>query len=145
MNDRYYIVNGAVLPEVFEKVIEVKSLLSTKKVKDITEGVKKVGISRSVYYKYKDNVFLLSEMSKGRKATMNVQVDHKAGVLSTVTDIMAKYGANILTINQGVPINNAAFINLTIDISSMTLDLKELVSILNSRDCIVKAEILAIE
>ena len=66
MKDQFFIVNGNVLPDIFGKIIEVKTLLATKKVKDITEGVRKVGISRSVFYKYKDNVFLLSEMSQGR-------------------------------------------------------------------------------
>ncbi|MFB0958596.1 MAG: hypothetical protein QMB61_06205, partial [Clostridiaceae bacterium] len=61
MKDQFFIVNGTVLPEIFGKIIEVKTLLATRKVKDITEGVKKAGISRSVFYKYKDNVFLLSE------------------------------------------------------------------------------------
>ncbi|MFB0917858.1 MAG: ACT domain-containing protein [Clostridiaceae bacterium] len=145
MKDRFFIVNGSVLPEIFEKIIEVKTLLSTKKVKDITEGVKRVGISRSVFYKYKDNVFLLSEMSKGRKATLTVLIDHKPGSLSGVLDVMANYKANILTINQGVPINDAAYVNLTVDISEMEIDMKELIAILLTKEYIAKAEILAME
>lgn len=145
MKDQFFIVNGTVLPEIFGKIIEVKSLLATKKVKDITEGVKKVGISRSVFYKYKDNVFLLSEMSKGRKASLTVLVDHKPGSLSGVLDFMAANNANILTINQGVPINDAAFVTLTIDISEMTIDIKELISILLDEDFVLRADILAME
>lgn len=145
MNDQFFIVNGTVLPEIFGKIVEVKTLLATKKVKDITEGVKRVGISRSVFYKYKDNVFLLSEMSKGRKASLTVLVDHKPGSLSGVLDFMATHKANILTINQGVPINDAAFVTLTIDISEMTMDIKEMIAILLDEDFVLRADILAME
>ena len=145
MKDQFFIVNGTVLPEIFGKIVEVKTLLATKKVKDITEGVKQVGISRSVFYKYKDNVFLLSEMSKGRKASLTVLVDHKPGALSGVLDFMAANKANILTINQGVPINDAAFVTLTIDISEMSLDIKELTTILLEEDFVLRADILAME
>ncbi len=145
MKDQFFIVNGSVLPEIFGKVIEVKTLLATKKVKDITEGVRKVGISRSVYYKYKDNVFLLSEMSKGRKVSLTILVDHQSGALSNVLDIMAKHRANILTINQGVPINDAAYVTLTIDISDMTIDMKEFNSILMEADYILRVEVIAME
>ncbi len=145
MKDQFFIVNGSVLPDIFGKIIEVKTLLATKKVKDITEGVKRVGISRSVFYKYKDNVFLLSEMSKGRKASITVLVDHKPGSLSGVLDLMAQNKANILTINQGVPINDAAFCTLTADISEMVVDIKDLMKIMLDKEFILKAEILAME
>lgn len=145
MKDQFYIVNGSVLPEIFGKIIEVKSLLATKKVKDITEGVKTVGISRSVFYKYKDNVFLLNEMSKGRKAAITILLDHKPGALSAVLDMMATNQANILTINQGVPINDAATVTLTLDISEMSLEVRELVTLLNQKDYIINAEVTALE
>lgn len=145
MKDQFFIVNGTVLPEIFGKIVEVKTLLATKKVKDITEGVRSVGISRSVFYKYKDNVFLLSEMSKGRKASLTVLVDHKPGALSGVLDFMAANNANILTINQGVPINDAAFVTLTIDISEMTIDIKEMVTTLLDEEFVLRADILAME
>lgn len=84
-------------------------------------------------------------MSKGRKATLTVLIDHKPGSLSGVLDVMANYKANILTINQGVPINDAAYVNLTVDISEMEIDMKELIAILLTKEYIAKAEILAME
>lgn len=145
MKDQFFIVNGSVLPEIFGKIIEVKSLLATRKVKDITEGVKEVGISRSVYYKYKDNVFLLSEMSSGRKASISILLEHQPGALSLVLDLMATNHANILTINQGVPINDAAVVTLTIDISSLTEGIKTLVQRLLDTEFVLQAEIVAME
>lgn len=145
MKERFFIVNGSVLPDIFEKVIEVKTLLATRKVKDITEGVKHVGISRSVFYKYKDNVFLLSEMSKGRKATISILLDNKPGILSKILESFAEANADILTINQGIPINEAALVTLTVDISDLMIDIKELVTSLLDREYIFKAEIISIE
>ena len=60
LNDELYVVSANVLPEIFAKVLEVKSLIHTGVAKDISDGVKMVGISRSAYYKYKDHVFLLT-------------------------------------------------------------------------------------
>lgn len=145
MKDQFFIVNGTVLPEIFGKIIEVKTLLATRKVKDITEGVRSVGISRSVYYKYKDNVFLLSEMSSGRKASISILLEHKAGALSSVLDLMASNHANILTINQGVPINEAAVVTLTIDISELTEDIKILLERLLDSQFVLQADIVAME
>ena len=54
MNNDYLVIDKRVLPEVFEKVINTKKILQEGKVKEITEATKLAGISRSVYYKYRD-------------------------------------------------------------------------------------------
>lgn len=145
VDEKFLIVNSRILPEVFSKVLEVKRLIHTGKVKDISEGVKVVGISRSAYYKYKDNVFLLSEGSKGRKATINFLVSHEPGSLSRVLDKLGSVQANIVTINQDIPINNAASVNLTIDMAEMQIDIKELIDSLSKEDYIIKIQLIAVE
>lgn len=145
MADRLYIVNSAVLPEIFEKVLEVKTLLHTGKVKDISEGVKAVGISRSAYYKYKDNVFLLSEGSKGRKATLSFLLKHEAGALSMVLEKLRTVKANIITINQDIPINHAASVNLTLDMSAMEMDIKDLMDSFSQEETVISIALVAIE
>ena len=55
MLSKYLLVDKAILPAYYEKVIEAKALLSSGRVKDVSEAVKEVGISRSTYYKYKDS------------------------------------------------------------------------------------------
>lgn len=54
--DAYYIVRGDDLPEVFLKVMEVKRLLDQGRARSVNEAVKKVGISRSAYYKYRKSI-----------------------------------------------------------------------------------------
>ena len=126
MNGDYLVIDKKVLPEVYEKVIATKKILQEGKVKEITEATKLAGISRSVYYKYKDYVFEFSQMSNGRKATFNMIIGHEKGVLSNILNLISEYQGNILTIDQGIPINNLANLSLTIDISSMKIELSEL-------------------
>ncbi|MGB4588914.1 MAG: ACT domain-containing protein [Clostridiaceae bacterium] len=145
MGDELYVVNSKILPEIFTKVLEVKTLIHTGKVKDISEGVKAVGISRSAYYKYKDFVFLLSEGSKGRKATFSLLINHEAGVLSNVLDKLRACNANIITINQDIPINNAASVNLTVDTSQMNIGIKELLDSFEKEDYIIHSQLVAVE
>ena len=145
LNEELYIVNSKILPEIFTKVLEVKTLLHTGKVKDISEGVKAVGISRSAYYKYKDHVFLLSEGSKGRKATFSFLIAHEAGVLAKVLEKLRLTNANIITINQDIPINNAASVNLTIDTSAMNVSVKELLDSFEQEPYIISIQLVSVE
>ena len=101
MNGDYLVIDKKVLPEVYEKVIATKKILQEGKVKEITEATKIAGISRSVYYKYKDYVFEFSQMSNGRKATFNMIIGHEKGVLSNILNLISEYQGNILTIDQG--------------------------------------------
>ncbi|NLM34067.1 MAG: ACT domain-containing protein [Clostridiales bacterium] len=142
---KYLVVNSEVLPEVFEKVIEVKELIRTNRVKDVTEAVKLVGMSRSTFYKYRDHVFALKEGIKGQKATISIVIVDKAGTLSNILDNIAKYGGNIYTINQDIPINGAAYINITLDMSGLTIEIRELIDILSKLDNIIKVDLVAVE
>ncbi|SFB14960.1 ACT domain-containing protein [Clostridium frigidicarnis] len=145
MAEKFLIVNSRVLPEVFEKVIQVKELIYSGQVKDISEGVKHVGISRSTYYKYKDNVFLVSEGLKGQKVTMGLLLNHTTGVLSKILDKIADENGNILTISQDIPINNAANVSITFDISQMKVNIKDLINRFEKIDDIIKVSLIAME
>ncbi|WP_407928521.1 ACT domain-containing protein [Clostridium guangxiense] len=142
---KFLLIDSSVLPDVFEEVIKVKEILSSGKVKDITEAVKNVGLSRSTYYKYKDYVFTVSEGLKGHKVTVSFIIGHRTGTLSTVLDKLAQRHANILTINQGIPINNTANVNITFDISEVDCSIEMLLNELKNIENVLKVEILAME
>lgn len=114
-NSNFYIVDKKVLPEVFLKVVEVKNLMDNNNAKNIQEAVNIVGISRSSFYKYKDYIFPLNENLKGKTLTIACNLDNTRGLLSNLLNVIASDGANILTINQTIPINNIANITITID------------------------------
>ncbi|MDO5038338.1 ACT domain-containing protein [Clostridium sp.] len=144
-DEKFYIVNEQVLPNIFYKVIEVKELLHTGKVKDISEGVKKVGISRSTYYKYKDFVYPMAEGVNSKKITIVLLLAHKSGVLSRVLDFIATNELNILTINQDIPINMTANVTITLDVSKIRGDVKNFLYKISELDDVIKVRILAVE
>ena len=133
------------MAEGYEKEKKKKKILQEGKVKEITEATKLAGISRSVYYKYKDYVFEFSQMSNGRKATFNMIIGHEKGVLSNILNLISEYQGNILTIDQGIPINNLANLSLTIDISSMKIELSEMLENLKKLDYVDRVEFIAME
>ena len=145
MSGNYLVIDKRVLPDVYEKVLFAKKLLKDGKVKEITEAVKQAGISRSVYYKYKDHVFDFSETSRGRKVTYNSILRNEKGVVSNVSNYIASVGGDILTINQGIPLNGYANLSITIDLSTVDGDLKTLTDGLMKLNNIEKVEFIGME
>lgn len=135
MSGDYLVIDKRVLPDVYEKVLFAKKLLKDGKVKEITEAVKIAGISRSVYYKYRDFVFDFAETSEGRKVTYNIIFKNEKGLLSNISNYITEKGGDILTINQGIPLNGYANLSITIDLSTVDGDIKTLTEgLLNIRN-----------
>lgn len=115
----YYLVDKKVLPEVFLKVMEVKQKLNTGEASSVNDAVKKTGLSRSAYYKYKDSVLPFYEATKGKKVTFLITVENFQGILSSILQVFAASRTNILTINQNIPINGLADISISLETVSM--------------------------
>ncbi len=141
----YLLVDTSVLPEVFSKVIEVKQILGKGKIKSINEAVKEVGISRSAFYKYKDYVFPFYETSRGKVMTLFFVVEDLSGILSSIINQIALSKANILTINQNIPINGLADVTISIETAGMINDIKELMNEIGRIEGVRRQEILARE
>ncbi|MGI6327143.1 MAG: ACT domain-containing protein [Saccharofermentanales bacterium] len=125
-DSEFFLVKSNVLPEIFVKVMAVKRLLSAGKAESINEAVQRIGLSRSAYYKYKDAVLPFYESSRGRPVTLIFAVENFPGILSGIINCMAKAKANILTINQNIPINGLADVSISIETDRMTVDLEHL-------------------
>lgn len=122
----YFLVKSDMLPEVFVKVMQVKRLLNAGKADSVNEAVQRVGLSRSAYYKYKDAVLPFYETSKGRMVTLIFAVENFPGILSGIILCMARAQANILTINQNIPINGLADVSISLETDRMTVSLESL-------------------
>lgn len=144
-NSDYYIVDKKVLPEIFTKVIEAKMLMESGTFKTVQEAVLHVGISRSAFYKYRDFVFVLNENSRGKTVTIGINLIDTSGLLSNVLNVIAGEGANILTINQTIPINNIANVTITIETGNMDIELNELVNKLKNISGVQTLKIIARE
>lgn len=145
MKGNFLIVDKRALPDVYEKVVDTKSLLKEGKVKDVTEAAKTVNISRSVYYKYKETVFDLAETDQGQKVTINLIINDNKGVLSGILNFISEEGGSIITINQGIPMNQKANVSLTINISTINGDLTTLMDGLSKIKDVEKVDFIAME
>lgn len=147
MKEKYplYVISQHVLPEVFLKVVEAKELLEKDKMLTVQEAAEQVGISRSSFYKYKDAIFPFYDKEKGHALTLLINLRDESGRLSDVLNGIANAGGNVLTINQMVPINGIAIINLCMETSSMTKDIEELISDLQNINGVQEVKILARE
>lgn len=126
MKQEYYLIDKSVLPEIFSKVIEAKRLLQTGQCKTVNEATKKVQISRSVFYKYRDYVHVFLEKDQQNIITIILYLSDEIGVLSRVLSLLSSSGASILTINQNVPMNGIAPVSISFDTLNMDADLKSL-------------------
>ena len=110
---KYYIVEASALPEVFLKVAEVKRLISTGEADKVSDATRRVGISRSAFYKYKDAILPFQNMMAGRIITFQMTLQDTAGLLSKLLTVFANAGANILTINQTIPVGGMASVTIS--------------------------------
>jgi len=142
-NTKYYIVAADALPEIFIKVAEAKRMLQTGEASTVGSATKKVGISRSAFYKYKDAVQPFNNMQAGRIITFYAMLKDNPGVLNSILSIFATSGANILTINQSIPTNGCAAVTISAETSEMSITLEDLIARASAASGIVKFEILA--
>ena len=142
---KYFVVKQKAIPEVLLKVVEAKRLLESEKVLTIQEAVDAVGISRSSFYKYKDDIFPFHDNSQGTTITLTFQMDDEAGILSDVLKIIAEYRANILTIHQSIPINGIASLTLSIQVLQTTGDISRMIEQLEGQPSVHHVKILAKE
>ena len=100
MDGNYFVIHKRVLPEVYEKVLNAKKLIKEGKVKEVTEATKMAGISRSVYYKYKDYFMSFLETPQGRKATFNIMIIDGRGILSKILNFILVKGEIYLLLTK---------------------------------------------
>ena len=140
---QFYLVDGEALPEVFIRVTQAQELLDTGRAQTVAEAAEQVGISRSAYYKYKNAVMPFQNVAGGHIVTFQVMLQHKMGVLSEVLGAFAETGANILTINQGIPTNGAAPVTITADMTALDTSAEVLLERLGAVDGVIKAAVAA--
>lgn len=141
----YYVVKKKAVPEVLLNVVEAKRLLETRKVATIQEAADAVGISRSSFYKYKDDIFRFHDNSQGTTITLMFQMDDEPGLLSDLLKVIAEHGANILTIHQSIPINGMASLTLSIQILENTLDVSDMIARLEEQKGVHFCKLIAKE
>lgn len=145
MGTRYFVVKEQAVPEVLLKVVEAKKLLDMGRAHTINEAADKVGISRSSFYKYKDDIFQFHDNAQGTTITLIFQMEDEPGLLSDVLKIVAQFGANILTIHQSIPINGVASLSLSVQVLPTTGNVSEMLETMEQQKGVRNVKILAKE
>ncbi len=143
--NEYFVVRKKAVPEVLLNVVRAKGLLESGKVDTVQEATDMVGISRSSFYKYKDDIFPFRDNAKGKTITFIVQMDDVPGLLSSLLNKIAEYNANVLTIHQTIPINGVASLTLSVDILPETGDTSKMFSDMESLSGVSYIKILSRE
>ena len=143
-NIKYYVVKQKALPEVLLKVAETNRIIETENI-SVADATEKVGISRSSYYKYKDDIFPFYAGKKARSITFVIEVDDQPGVMASILNIFALYKANILTIHQSIPINGKGLLTVSVDIEDSETDVSAMIQDVEKIEDVSYVKIIAME
>ncbi|WP_026511907.1 MULTISPECIES: ACT domain-containing protein [unclassified Butyrivibrio] len=138
----YYVLKKQAVPDVLLKVLEAKKLIDTGKCKTVNEAAERLGISRSSFYKYKDDIYEFHDSLQGTTLTLNLQMDDELGVLSDVLRIISGCGANILTVHQAIPYNGVAALSVGIQVLPTTSDMADMIGKLQSASKVHNVQII---
>ena len=141
----YYVLKEKAVPDVLLRVVEAKRLLESGRAASVQEATERVDISRSSFYKYKEDIFPFHDNAKGRTITMVLQLDDEPGLLSAILKTIADTHANILTIHQSIPVNGIASLTLSVDILPDSLDVNRMMEQIEQQDGVHYLKILARE
>ncbi|MFC4738248.1 ACT domain-containing protein [Bacillus daqingensis] len=141
-SDQFYLVREDMLSEAMLKTVEAKRLLEEESVRTINDAVNQVELSRSAFYKYKDGIFPFHTMVKEKIITLSIHLQDQSGSLSRLLAMVATTGANVLTINQTIPLQGKATITLTIETAAMTMDVTNLLEQMQGLDAVYKVEVV---
>ncbi|MCF0111813.1 MAG: ACT domain-containing protein [Erysipelotrichaceae bacterium] len=142
---RYLIVSEDVVPEYFLTVIRVRKALEEHQYDSVSDACKAFNISRSTFYKYKNEVFLPEETSSSRKAVLAMTLSHEAGVLSKVLNELSTHGLSVLTISQAVPMGGKANVIVSVDITDITSTIDHMMEEVSGLNGVLHIDLLSIE
>lgn len=143
MSDKeFVVVSSEVLPEVVLRVLDAKRLLAQGVCQTSTEACREAGVSRSAYYKYKDSAFIYSEKLSERIVTFCIVLMDRAGLLAEVLNEFYRFDANILTINQNIPIDSAATVTITARFSDAS-DLRTIMQTLQKLNGVTSVKVIS--
>ena len=136
------LIDKKVLPSYFEKVVLIKERIT--KGESVSDACKALNLSRSTYYKYKDYVNRPT-VSSSKHIILSLKLVDEPGVLSGILNLVASCKANIVAINQEMPIHNIAFVTLTISTLDMFSSVQELVACIKDSNNVVSVMLVAVE
>ncbi len=123
----FYIVRKRAVPDVLRGVVKANQLLASGKARTVNEAVEIAGISRSSYYKFKDDIEEFHDSMDGMTVTISCEINDETGLLARLLGIISGCGANILTIHQSIPISGVADLSISLQIRDNTEDISQMI------------------
>ncbi|MDO4261905.1 MAG: ACT domain-containing protein [Eubacteriales bacterium] len=142
---RYFVLKQKAVPEVLLKVVEAKRILDGDPSLSVQTVTERLGLSRSSFYKYKNDIFPFHDEAQGKTVTFLIQIEDEPGLLSTVLNTIAQFGANILTIHQTIPISGVATLTLSVQVLSTTGDMSAMIGEIEKKQGVRYLKILGRE
>ena len=142
---KYFVVRERAVPEVLLKVVQAKRLLDSGRAQTVQDAAEQTGISRSSFYKYKDDIFPFHEEARGKTITFIIQMDDEPGLLSVVLQTIAHFHGNILTIHQSIPINGKGLLTVSVDIEDSETDVSAMIQDVEKIEDVSYVKIIAME
>lgn len=143
MDSNLLLVHKSILPENYFQVIEAREIIEKENI-SVSEACKRVGISRNTFYKYKDYVFR-PRGDLGKKAIVSFKVEDTKGVLSNILKAIYSSGGNIIAINQEAPINNIAYIVITMNMVDLCVSFEEAIKSLKEISGVKAVNVISYE
>ena len=140
---KFYLVASSALPDVLRRVLHAKELLETKQCQTVADAVSQAGLSRSAFYKYRDAVSPFYDLSGSRIITFHILLKNRTGALSAVLGIFSNFGANILTINQSIPVSGRAVVTVSAETLHVTAGLDSLLAAVEAYPAVIRIEVMA--
>ena len=139
-NLKFMLVETKVLPEVFLRAMDAKMLLAQGKAKNASQAAQMAGVSRSAFYKYKDSLYLYDERMSENITTLHLTLEDRPGVLSLVLGGLYRAGANIITVNQNIPVDGVALVSISIRTNSQSKSRMEILELMGTLEGIVEVK-----
>lgn len=143
---KYFVVTKKAVPEVLLKVVEAKRLLESGKLPTIQDAVDAVGISRSSFYKYKDDIFPFHDSTQGKTVTLSMQIEDEPGLLSGCSSghctIWCKYSDDSSEYSDQMAL---ATLSISVQVLQTTKDISEMLDAMEKRTGVHSVKILAKE
>lgn len=143
--EKLYVVSEKALPQILLQVVSAKRMLETERDLTVAEVTERVGISRSSFYKYKDEINSFYDNTRGKTISFLIQMKDEQGLLSRLLGEIAKFGVNVLTIHQSIPVNGIASISISIEITDENTDMTDFMEDVKSLEGVQFLKVLAKE
>ena len=123
MSQEFLIIDKNILPEHFGMIIEIKELINNGY--KISDACKKVGLSRSTFYKYKDNVFLTSGLTN-KKANILVKMKEKGSFIELLK-LLDEMNIQAVNIHKETLVNGIQEVFLTLSTNNIIMDYNDVI------------------